>query len=129
MAQRTQYHVSRISNEHSDWNRSILFYKDELIILDNRLSEVSRKYTNENVKSQVEHFQNQFIIQKNNLDGLKLKIKDHEKHMSDDTLSHAQHLTDQTILEHSQLHDQFITQEKIIIDLKTDFYRFLSHYM
>ena len=129
MAQKLQFHISRISNEHSDWNRAILFFKDELIILENRLSEISRKYTNESVKSEVEHFQNQFIIQKSNLDTLKTKIKLHEKHMSDDTILHAQHLTMETLSEHSLLQQDYLNLEKIIITLKSDFYKFLSKYM
>jgi hypothetical protein len=129
MAQHLQYHISRISNEHSDWHRGIAFYQDELAILGNRLQEVSIMYTNIDVKSQVEHFQNQFIIQKNNLNGLTKLVKEHEHHLSEDAQSHAQHLTADTIHEHNQLRDDYLTLVKTIIELKADFYKFLSIYL
>jgi|LauGreDrversion4_2_1035121.scaffolds.fasta_scaffold988949_1 hypothetical protein len=129
MAQHQQYHISRISNEHSDWNRGTAFYLDEISILSNRLREISIVYSNEEVKSQVEHFQNQFIIQKNNLEELKKKIKNHEHHLSQDAIHHAQHLTKETIEEHDQLRGQYMDLVKVIVELKHDFYKFVASYM
>ena len=129
MAQHQQYHISRISNEHSDWNRGSAFYLDEISILSNRLQEISIVYSNEEVKSQVEHFQNQFIIQKNNLEELKKKINNHEHHLSQDAIHHAQHLTKETIEEHDQLRGEYMDLVKVIVELKHDFYKFVASYM
>ena len=64
-----------MSAEYADWMRAISFYQDEIKILNNRLSEVSQRYTNTDVKVEVEHYQNQFIIQNNNLGEL-WEVKD-----------------------------------------------------
>ena len=56
-----------IYNQHEEnntWISSLNFYKDDLKFLENKLSEISTKYTDKTILSLVEHFQNQFIIQK-----------------------------------------------------------------
>jgi hypothetical protein len=129
MAQHQQFHISRISNEHSDWNRATSFYLDELNILNHRLQDISSMYSKEEVKAQVEHFQNQFIIQRNNLEELSKKIKNHEHHLAQDSLSHAQHLTSDTINEHNTLRESYMGLVKVIVELKSDFYKFVAGYM
>ena len=54
--------------EHTDWISKLKFYDDEICILKNRLSEIISKNTQKDILAQAEHFQNQFIIQKNNID-------------------------------------------------------------
>lgn len=129
MAQHTLYHVSHVSNEHSDWLRGIDFYKDELHILENRLSEVSQKWTKSEVKADVEHYQNQFIIQKANLSDLQNSIKQHEVHMSDDVQNKAQHLSNNTLAEHDSMRERYQILERTLVDLRHDFNKFLSRYM
>lgn len=129
MATQTLYHISHVSNEHSDWLRAIDFYKEELTILENRLAEISQKYTREEVKSDVEHYQNQFIIQRANLEDLAKDIRKHEVHMSDDAQRKAQHLSNITLAEHDSMRDRFENLEKFINELRHNFNRFLSRYM
>jgi hypothetical protein len=81
MATTTHYHISRMSNEHHDWMRALEFYKQELDILTKRLSEVSIQYTRTEVKADVEHYQNQFLIQRNNIDELMHDFKEHDTHI------------------------------------------------
>ncbi len=129
MAQKKNYHVSRIGHEQSDWERGIAFYQDDLKILEHRLQEISQMYNNVEVKSNIEHYQNQFIIQQNNLSVLSKRMKDHAHHIHQDVHEHAQHLTEETIAEHDALKEDYLTLEKSILELRHDFYRFLSHYM
>ncbi len=129
MAHKTNYHVSRIGHEQNDWERGIAFYQDDLKILEHRLQDISQMYSKEEVKSQVEHFQNQFIIQQKNLLDLNQHIKIHVRHVNEDVIERAQHLTDQTIAEHDQLKEAYFMLERTILDLRHDFYRFLSHYI
>ncbi len=129
MATQTLYHITHVSNEHSDWLRAIEFYLDEITILQNRLSEVSIKYTREDVKKDVEHYQNQFLIQRANLEDLGKDIKTHEVHMSEDALNKAQHLSNNTLAEHDAMRDRFQNLEKFINNLRHDYNKFLSRYM
>lgn len=129
MAMHTLYHVSRMSSEHSDWLRALTFYKEELDLLKGRLAEVSMKYTRTEVKAEVEHFQNQFVIQRNNIDELSHDLHEHEKHISRDVQEMAQHLANHTLAEHDSLRDRYFALEKRINELRYEYNRFLARYM
>jgi hypothetical protein len=129
MKTHTTYHVSRMSHEHRDWLRALTFYKQEISILQQRLSQISILYSNEDVKSEVEHFQNVFVIQNNNIDNMTAQLKQHESHMNSDVLAHAQHLTKETLDEHESLRDAYIILEKTINEHRHEFNRFLAKYM
>lgn len=125
MSQHVTTHISHISAEHHGWLRGLEFYNDELRIMRSRLEEVSWKYTDAEVKKQVEHFQNQFMVQETNMNQIKHAINQHVKHMENDVAEHAQHLTKETIAEHDEARDKFMTQEKIFNELRHEFNRFL----
>jgi hypothetical protein len=61
--------------ENTDWKNRLDFYKTEIQILKNLLGEVAEKNTAEDVQKQVEHYQNQFIVQRNNIDLLAHNIQ------------------------------------------------------
>jgi len=106
--------------------RGIEFYLDEIKLQSHRLEDVSVRYTNPDVKSQVEHYENQFKIQKLNVQELRHDINVHIKHIESDVVKHAQHLATSTMEEHDAMRDRFITLEKIINEIRHEFYRFLS---
>jgi predicted RNA-binding protein len=54
--------------EHSDWMSKLKFYDDEICILKDRLSEIVSKNNHKDVLAEAEHFQNQFVVQKDNID-------------------------------------------------------------
>jgi len=129
MSQHVLSHISHVSAEHSSWLRGIEFYNDEIRIMKHRLEEVSVKNTGLEVKIDVEHYQNQFMLQETNLNHLKHDINNHFKHMENDVEVHAQHLANSTIAEHDAMRDKYMTLEKIINELRHEFNRFLSKNM
>lgn len=129
MSQHVLSHISHLGAEHASWLRGIEFYNDELRIMKHRLEEISGKYTSEEVKKQVEHYQNQFMVQESNLNHLKHDVKNHFVHIENDDAEHAHHLSNTTIAEHDTLRDKYMMQEKTINDLRHEFNRFLSKTM
>lgn len=129
MPQQVLTHISHVGAEHSSWLRGIEFYNDELRIMKHRLEEVSGKYTSQEVKSQVEHYQNQFMVQESNLQHMKHDINNHFKHMEHDVEARAQHLANSTLAEHDKMRDSYTTMEKIINELRHEFNRFLCKTM
>lgn len=89
MAHQVLTHISNVRAEHSSWLRGIEFYNDEMRIMQHRLEEVSSKNTDIEVKAQVEHYQNQFMVQETNLNHMKHDINNHVKHMESDIESRA----------------------------------------
>jgi hypothetical protein len=64
--------------ENQDWLKRLDFYKEDLSILRERLDEVTSKNNHVDFLKSVEHFQNQFIIQRNHIDELAHQIKVNE---------------------------------------------------
>jgi hypothetical protein len=60
----TEEYLFDLQKAHQEYNKALDFYDDDLMVLKNRLFEVSIKNTDTEIKMEVEKFQNQFIIQK-----------------------------------------------------------------
>lgn len=61
--------------ENQDWLKRLDFYKEEIQILRERLEELTLKNTDAEFLKSVEHFQNQFLIQRNHIDELSHDIR------------------------------------------------------
>lgn len=124
MAHQVLSHVSHIGVEHNDWLRGIAFYLDEIKILEHRLSELSQFMDQGDSKIQVEHFQNIFIIQHNNLDALQRDIQTNLEHIQRDVEQKANHLSNSTMAEHDAMRDRYIYLIKSLQEVRHDFGRF-----
>jgi len=60
--------------ENIEWLNNLAFYKDELKVMENRLSEIVSKNTSTDILAKLEQFQNRILISKNSIDILKHKI-------------------------------------------------------
>ena len=69
-----EINIKHMNSLHSDALRSLDFYQQDIKILRNRLEEITADYTSREVAVKIEHFQNQFLIQQNNIDELKHKL-------------------------------------------------------
>lgn len=121
--------VSKLGNGHSDWLRALDFYREELGILELRLAEVMRKNTGSDFLAGVEHFQNQFIVQKNNIDEFRHAIKENLQKAGREALAYAGYVEADREREHDALMEDFMGLEKVIMELRHDFNRFLSKWM
>ena len=73
--------VVNIAKGQAEWLKGLSFYEDEIYIMENRLAEVAMKNSSFEARQGVEHFQNQFVIQRNNIDELKHDIREFEHHI------------------------------------------------
>lgn len=121
--------VSHLTNEHNDWLRALDFYDTEIDTMENRLTEVATKNDNQDAMKGVEHFQNQFIIQRNNIDELQHNIKINLQQISHQALTTAGHVEIFTLHEHESMREDFMSFEKIMLELRHEFNRFLSKWM
>ena len=74
----TQDLLTKMLADHSGWQHQITRIKEELKSLNNELAVIVSKFTPRDVPADVEHFQNQFIRQKEVLDILRHDFKQHE---------------------------------------------------
>ncbi len=121
--------ITHLDNEHNDWLRALDFYKTELGILRDRLTEVAGKNTNKEVGLNAEHFENQLKIQVSNIDTLRHNINENLAQVSKQSQESAAHIEQSLIEQHEQLRDQYITEEKTLNELRHEFNRFAAKWM
>ena len=112
-----------------DFKRTLQFYKSEIPFFKERLDEISEKNTAEEIRKQVEHFENTFIVMNENLDVLM-----HDVNIKQDAISKdAKERPDFINLKVNETADDL----KALIDFtakefaekKEHFYRFLSEHL
>jgi hypothetical protein len=118
--------ISHIGNKHNEWLSGLDFYKDDIHLMEQRLSELVGRNLDLTARQNMEHFQNQFIVQKNNIDELKHKINEHLKHLGKDAGLHAGHINQVLVEEHGSLEDEYKILERLMNDLRHEFNNYLS---
>jgi hypothetical protein len=121
--------VVNIAKGQADWLKALSFYEDELYIMENRLAEVAMKNSSFEARQGVEHFQNQFVIQRNHIDVLKHDIREFEHRLSADAEKHQGHVDKAFQAGHDVLDDKFKTFEKIMNELRHEYNTYLAKWM
>lgn len=121
--------IYQLHEEHKTWLNKLLFYKDELSIMQNRISEIAQKNTSKEVLSLVERFQNQLIIQKEQIDILNHDIKGHEMQLEAAVKQNPTAIDHQKFPDHPVQRESVETFEKMFNDLRAELIRFLSKWM
>jgi len=116
--------------EYQLWTRELIFYKEEIKIFEDHLSAILKRNNKNDVPAQVEHFQNQFILQKEVIDFLKHDLQVSERQlaacvyeMSGDGIENIK------MDNHGTLRERVMTFRKIYKDIKNEFRRFEMHWM
>lgn len=116
--------------EYQLWIRELVFFKEEIKIFESHLEILINKNTGAKVHAQIEHFQNQFIVQKEVIDHLR-----HDLNVSERQLARFAHELSGDGIEgikmdnHVRLREQVNTFRKIFKELKNDFRRFEKEWM
>ena len=124
-----ELNIKHITNLHSDALRGLDFYKQEITILKKRLEEIAADNTGQEAAERVEYFQNQFLIQNNNIDELKHGIHENIQNVEDQIRQSGAYVKVNTAGENLELYDQYIGLEKVINEVRHEFNRFVSKWM
>ena len=123
----TKKTISELHEEHKTWLNKLLFYKDELKIMDNRILEVAKKNTSKEVQSLADHFNNQLIIQKEQIDILTMILK-----VTNSILKHIpidNDIDNEKFLDHKKHRESIVIFEKLFKELREELIDFLSKWM
>lgn len=121
--------IYQLHEEHKTWLNMLLFYKDELSIMTNRVAEIAKKNTSKEVLSMVERFQNQLIIQRDQIDILSHEIRGHESVLEAAVKENPTAIDHQKFPDHPQQREKVEIFEKMFNDLRAEMIRFLSKWM
>lgn len=112
--------------DHMEWVNSLKFYKDEISIFEHRLEDIVRRNTKPEVMAELEHFQNQFIREKEVIDELRHDIKKSENEVEKEHKDNPVAIEHRWFRDHTDLRDRFETFERLYAELKTEYRRWLA---
>lgn len=125
----SKHNIIETHAEHATWINKLDFYTDELRILNHRLEEIAVKNTHIEVLAEVEKFQNQFIIQKDNIDQIRHIVTLEEDKILKEVKTNPVAVDHRTIETHAGIEDLIETFEKNFKELRIEFNTFLSKWM
>ena len=115
--------------EHTQWLNKLSFYVDEISIMQKRIEEIAQKNTSKEVKVQLEHFQNQLLIQRNNTDTLKHHIKHDEKLLNDNVIQNEIAVDHRKTEDHAKEREDVEIFETNFNKLRKELNLFLAEWM
>lgn len=122
----TRKYIGDLHFDHMEWLNALRFYKDELGIFEHRLEDIVRRNTHAEVMAELEHFQNQFIREREVIDELRHDIKQHENLIEKEAKDHPVAVDHRYFTDHVELRDRMETYEKIYRELRHDYSRWLA---
>lgn len=121
--------TTHLGTEHKQWLSTLDFYEKELGILKERLTEIAGKNSSQEARAGIEHFQNQFIVQQNNIDELKHAVKENAHLAFEQAKQHAGRVSTGIVDEYKISEDTIKSFEKIMNELRHEFNLYLSKWM
>ncbi|MFM7766493.1 MAG: hypothetical protein ACKO9S_01400 [Bacteroidota bacterium] len=112
--------------EHREWLNKIDFYYDDLKIMRHRLEEVAARNTNKSLMAQVEHYQNQFVIQRNELDEMKHAINQSETTIAENVAQNGTAVNRRSVADDQAMRERMSQFEKLFLQLRVELMSFLA---
>ncbi|NNC95662.1 MAG: hypothetical protein HKN92_08875 [Chitinophagales bacterium] len=119
-------YLSDLHFEHKVWANELRFVKDEISIFETRLEEVVSKNTSKEILSKCEHYQNQFIREKEVIDEIMHEITKHEDALNEFTADNPVAVDHQNFRDHKGVRESIVRFRTIYKELKDKFAIFLS---
>lgn len=118
--------LAEMKSEHDDWQDRLRFYRDEIKQFNNYLSKIAVSSPPSDIMPSVEHFQNQFIRQKEVLDIIRHDFKQHENLIEALAENKIQDNGKDLIKKHALEREKLDQYERIFHDLRNEFNNFLN---
>lgn len=121
--------VLNLPNQSRELEHMLKFYEQEFNFLEKLLGEVVSKNTFREALVEAEHFQNQFFIQKKNIEELETRIHRHHQQTADNAKHHAGKVDERLLQENQSIGEEISSIEKIIADLRAAYKNYLVKWM
>ena len=121
-----------IYNQHEEnksWFSTLNFIKEDIHFLEGKLGEISLKYTDKEILSDIEHYQNQFIIHKNTIDEIQHLITLDEDKLVSEINKNLVAVEHRTTNDHDKERELVAVFETNFKELRNNFIRFLAKRM
>ena len=121
--------VLNLPNQPKELEHMLKFYEQEINFLEKLLGEVVSKNTSREALTEAEHFQNQFFVQKKNIEELETRIHRHHQQTADNAKHHAGKVDERLHRENQLIGEEIASIEKIIADLRAAYKNYLVKWM
>lgn len=115
--------------DHINWVNMLAFYKDEIIIMQKWLEEISNKNTALEIRKDVEHYQNQLFIQANNIHTI-------EHHITKDESQLQKIISENPVASDHRVMEDHLSEREMVEDfmgnfnkLRKEFKSFVGKYL
>ena len=115
---------TNVSAEHARWLQGLDFYHDLIGRLEERLQACAAGGMDPDAAREVEHFQNQFLIQRNTIDELRHAVREHMSRFGQAVARGGRHPVAQSDEGHAPLQEGYGSFEKVMNALRREFDRF-----
>lgn len=120
--------IRELHFDHELWLAEMTYWKQEIDILDKYLAAVIVSLSDTDARSEVDHFQNQFFIQRNFINSLKNDVQAQEKLISQLEKDINNRLLQQKKADDEyEIRDKMLTNEKLYSEMKLSFKKWLSN--
>jgi len=122
--------IRSLHMEYQLWTRELIFYKEEIKIFEDHLEALLKRNNKNGVLAQVEHFQNQFILQKEVIDYLKHDLNVSERQLAGFVYGMSSDGIENIKMDnHGKLRERMTTFRKVYKDIKNEFRHFEMRWM
>lgn len=121
--------IKHLTFAHQTCLRGLEFYEIELRFLQERLEEIAGDNTGHEVSEQVEHFQNQLIIHRDQIDQLKHLIHVNLDQVAAQLEQSENFIQQETVDAAIQIGTDYEQEEQLFKTLRQDFNRFAMEWM
>lgn len=121
--------INSLHHQETDWLRELEFYNQELSILNKRLGEVAAKNTSKEILARVEHFQNRFIVLKEQHDVLHHENGERSARINEMAKVRPEHIEEKFVADKDKMHKQMTGFFSSFHDTRLEFNHFLSKVM
>ncbi len=119
-------HLADLHTEHMLWLNALTFYREEITILEKRLEDVASRNTHSEVLAELEHFQNQYIREREVIDEMRHDVKQHENMLEREIKERPVAVDHRLFNDHTELRERMETFERLYKDLKKELFRWLE---
>jgi len=120
--------MTAVNAEHNEWLKGLDFYRDDLKIHERRLLELAGRSSDFELSRGIEHFQNQFLIQRNTMDELRHAIREHAASFGQQVSKGDGTHEGSMSVTHDALNDGYLSFEKVMNELRHEFTGFLERW-
>lgn len=105
------------------------FFRDELKIFNHRLEEVAMLADKQEVKANIEQYQNRIIAENEAIDKLVHRINAHESGLTKYAIDHPVAIDHVLFKDHTELRADVNRNDEMFQDMKKDFLRFVADWL